>query len=127
MAKKSASKPATSTPPLSRGFLNINLTDEDKAIIKSTAYDTAEWSSDIDKWIDNGFKFNFSYDDYSHCFQVIGMRSDKEHRDYGILLTGRGSTAIKAFRQWLYIQTRLVGELYWSEILETKKPQEIDD
>lgn len=124
-------KPKKVTPkaasPNFRGFLNIDLTDEDRAIIKSTKYDGEEWRVDLDKWIDNGFKFTFSYDEYNHCFQVIAARSDKQHRDAGILLSGRGSTAVKAFKQWIYIQTRLIGETDWTELLESGTPHEIDD
>lgn len=110
-----------------RGFLNIQLTDEDRAILKSTAYDNAAWQADFDKWIDNGFKFTFSTDNYNHCFQVIGTRQDSDHVDFGILLSGRGSTCLKAFKQWIYIQTRLIGEVDWSELLEVPKSREIDD
>lgn len=124
---KKAKKPATSTPSNYRGFLNINLNDEDKAIIKSTKYDLAEWVVDLDKWIDNGFKFTFSADDYNHCFQVIAARQDPDHEDAGILLAARGSTAIKAFKQWIYIQTRLIGDSSWTENLKPKQGYEIDD
>lgn len=124
---KRKSKPQSSSNSAFRGFLNINLTDEDRSIIKSAKYDLSEFTTDLDKWIDNGFKFTFSYDDYSHCFQCIGTRYDKEHRDYGILMTGRGSTAIKSFKQWIYIQTRLIQDADWSELLESKPTTEIDD
>jgi len=124
---KPTKKPSQPSNTGFRGFLNINLSDEDKAIIKSTHYDLAEWSSDLDKWIDNGFKFTFSEDEYNHCFQVIAARQDKEHVDSGILLSARGSTAIKAFKQWVYMQTRLVGELTWTEMLKPATRFEIDD
>lgn len=127
MQKKAPKNKAPSTNPTFRGFINITLSDEDKAIIKATAYDMAEWSADIDKWIDNGFKFTFSDDSYNHCFQVIGTRQQSDHEDFGILLTGRGSTAIKAFKQWVYIQTRLIGDLTWTEMLKPAKQFEIDD
>lgn len=127
MKSKSSKKSSPSTNPTFRGFLNIDLTDEDRSIIKSNAYDGAAWSADLDKWVDTGFKFTFSYDDYNHCFQCIGTRSNKEHEDYGILLTGRGSTAIKSFKQWLYIQTRLIGDASWSELLDNGVSREIDD
>lgn len=123
---KPKAKTATTQAPF-RGFLNINLTEEDKSTIKSTRYDTADWVLDLDKWIDNGFKFTFSYDDYSHCFQCIGARMDKSHVDAGILLSARGSTATKSFKQWIYIQTRLIGDNSWSELLTARPTDEIDD
>lgn len=118
--------PASSTTTF-RGFLNIQLSDADRATIKATKYEDNEHIVDLDKWIDSGFKFTFSYDDYSHCFQCIGTRYDKDHEDYGILLSGRGSTVSKSFKQWLYIQTRLVGDTPWWQLLEAKAPVEIDD
>jgi len=127
MTPKKPPKRAVQSNPSFRGFINIDLTDEDRAIIKSTKYDSNEWIVDLDKWVDNGFKFTFSYDDYNHCFQCIASRSDKEHKDYGIMLAGRGSTAVKAFKQWIYIQTRLIGETEWSDLLETGHSREIDD
>lgn len=128
MAKRKPTRSqSASNNPSFRGFLNIDLSDEDRQIIKSNAYDGATWLVDLDKWIDTGFKFTFSYDSYNHCFQCIGTRADREHVDYGILLTGRGSTAIKSFKQWLYIQTRLVGDATWTELLDTGVSHEIDD
>lgn len=127
MATKKAKTPSPTSNPNFRGFLNVSLTDEDKAILKSTKYDMAEWSADIDKWIENGFKYTFSHDDYNHCFQVIGQRSDKDHEDFGIMLSGRGSTAVKAFKQWVYIQTRLIGDSSWTENLKPIPRYELDD
>lgn len=127
MAGKKPAKQTHPANPSFRGFLNIDLTDEDRATIKSVKYDSAEWVTDLDKWVDNGFKFTFGYDDYNHCFQCIGTRSDKEHVDFGILMTGRGSTAVKSFKQWIYIQTRIIGESDWTPLLETGHSTEIDD
>jgi len=127
MPKKTTRATNKQPQPAFRGFLNIDLSDEDRSIIKSTVYDDAEWHGDIHKWIDNGFKFTFGYDNYNHCFSVIGARNDREHLDAGILLTGRGSTPSKAFKQWVYIQTRLVGDATWTELLDTGVTQEIDD
>lgn len=124
---KKGKKPTTAGNNGFKGFLNLSLTDEDKSIIKSTKYDLSDYVTDLDKWIDNGFKFTFSHDDYNHCFQVIGARSDRDHRDFGILLTGRGSTAIKAFKQWVYIQTRLVGDADWVELMDDSPKFTIDD
>jgi len=127
MATKSNKRVAKPTNPAFKGFLNIDLTEEDRATIKSIEYDGAAWQADLDKWVDSGFKFTFSYDNYNHCFQVIGAYADKEHKSYGIMLTGRGSTAIKSFKQWIYIQTRLIGDAEWYELLEPGPVKEIDD
>lgn len=126
MAKRKA-KPQTASNPSFRGFLNINLTDEDRSIVKATSYTAEQFVSDLDRYGDSGYKFSFSYDDYSHCYQCIGTVSDKEHEDYGILLTGRGSTQMKAFKQWVYIETRIIGESSWSDMLKPDNRYQIDD
>lgn len=125
--KKSKAPVRKNTNPNFRGFLNIQLSDEDKAIIKSTTYDLSDFTTDLDKWVDNGYKFTFSHDDYNHCFQCIATPQDADHVDYGIMMSGRGSTAIKSFKQWVYIQTRLIGESTWSENLKPNTSLEIDD
>lgn len=123
--KKKPSKPVSN--PNFRGFINVELSAEDKTIIKSTSYDMSDYSSDLEKWIDSGYKFTFSQDTYNKCFQAIGTRQDSEHPDYGIMMSGRGSTPIKAFKQWVYIQTRLIGEATWSEMLQPLKQLDLDD
>lgn len=126
-SRKPKSKTAPTSNPSFRGFLNLNLSDEDKAIIKSAKYDESTYASDLEKWIDSGYKFTFSYDDYSHCFMVVATPQAKDHVDYGILMSGRGSTPIKALKQWVYMQTRLVGDADWTELLKAPTSFEIDD
>lgn len=125
--KKPTKKPQTFTNPSFRGFLNITLSDEDRAIIKATEYASDAYYLDVEKWIDSGYKFTFSYDDYNHCYQVIGTPMDKDHVDYGIMLAARGSTPVKAMKQWVYMQVRLVGDSTWTENLKPPRPMELDD
>jgi hypothetical protein len=127
MANKKISKPTPPSNPSFRGFLNLTLTPDDKFTIKGTVYDESLFFADLDRWIDDGYKFTFSRDDYNHAYQVIGTRQDKEHPDYGILLAGRGSTPIKSFKQWIYIVTALIGDSSWSDCLDQKPSTEIDD
>lgn len=125
--KKSPLKPKIADNPSFRGFLNIQLNDEDKRIIKANEFSDSDFVSFMDKKIDEGYKFTFSYDGYNHCYQVIGTTSVKESPDYGILLSGRGSTLAKSLKQWLYIVDRLIDGQSWSELLLRKESQEIDD
>jgi len=126
------SKPTSKTPtsnsnPNYRGFVNVVLTQEEKAEIKEAHTDPVRFWQTLDGYIDDGFKFTFSYDDYSRCWQVVGQRSDKDHVDYGLLMSGRGSSALKAFKQWCYIQGRKVGDSTWTEFSGTSSQFEIDD
>lgn len=128
MATKKPSKPApAASNPSFRGFLNIDLNETDKATIKRSEFTAELFDSFLEKKISDGLKFTFSYDDYSHCYQVIGTWNIKTHEDYGILVSGRGSTPIKAFKQWCYIVDTLIDGQSWSELLLRKETVEIDD
>lgn len=105
----------------------MDLSEGDKATIKSREFTPDDFTNFLAKMIDSGYKFAFSYDDYSHCFQVIGQFSDRTHPDAGILLSGRGSTVEKAFKQWCYIENTLIDGQSWSELLLRKEQVEIDD
>jgi len=110
-----------------RGFINIYLTEDLKATIKSKPFSPDTFEEFLHQKHQDGFKFTFSYDDYQHCYQVIGTKQDKDDPDFGILLTGRGSSPSKAFKQWLFMQTEIIGETPWSEMLKPSNPGEYDD
>ena len=125
--KKSTKKPANNPSNGFKGFININLTDDDKATIKATSLTPEQLMDLLDGFIDDGYKFTFSYDDYSRCYQCIGTHKDSEHPDYGVLLSGRGSTTLKAFKQWWYMVSNMIGESDWSDWLKPNTRYEIDD
>ena len=128
MPTKKPSKPSQSASnPSFRGFINIPLTEDLKSFIKNKPFSDAVFVQVLLEMTSYGFKFTLSHDDYQHCFQCIGTRQDKEHPDYGILLTGRGSTPAKAFKQWHFIATEIIGETPWSEMLKPPQAGEYDD
>ena len=63
--KKSPLKPKIADNPSFRGFLNIQLNDEDKRIIKANEFSDSDFVSFMDKKIDEGYKFTFSYEGLS--------------------------------------------------------------
>lgn len=127
MATKKPTKPTEPKNTGFRGFINVNLTEEDKAKIKNTPNDAYMLLATLEQNIKGGFKFTFSWDSYSQCHQVIGTRSDKDHPDYGILMSGRGSTPLKAYKQWLYMLTAYVGEENWEDSLTGNSRYVVDD
>lgn len=120
-------KPTTSTNNPFRGFINYTLTEDDKAAVKRIEFSDSDVVSWFSKSVDSGFKIAFSYDYYNRCYMCTGSRSDKDHPDFGIMLTGRGSTPEKAFRQWLYIKDTIIGDDDWSAWLVPNRGMDIDD
>lgn len=125
--KKTAKSSSSPDNPAFRGFININLSEEDRAKIKSSPTDEKLLLLTMEGMIKEGYKFSFSWDNYSQCFQVIGTRSAKDHPDYGILLSGRGSSPIKAYKQWLYMVSTYIGEDGWSEAMDGTSRYTVDD
>jgi len=120
-------KPSSSVNPNFRGFINYDMSDFDKAEVKKHDFTEIDFVSWLAKVNDGGFKVTFQYDDYNHCFICIGAYADKTHPDYGILLSGRGSSPLKAFKQWVYIRDSVIGDDDWSAWLDRGKTIEIDD
>jgi hypothetical protein len=112
--------------PAFRGFININLTDDDRATIKASAFTAEDFDSYLMKHCDSGLKFTFSFDDYTRGFQVVATHSDKDHEDYGVFLSGRGSTPLKAFKQWCYL-LNMIGESSWSENMKPTARYDLND
>jgi len=128
MAKpKPTKKPTPAASNAFRGFINYELSDADKRAVKAIEFTSDDILSWLDKVVDGGFKVTFGYDDYHHVNTCIGTHSDKQHADYGILLTGRGSTPAKAFRQWLYLKDTIIGDDDWSAWLDRGTEIELDD
>lgn len=127
MAAKKSSKPTTTSSNGFRGFINIPLDAATKDFIKARPFSDEVFVQSLYDMHYKGFKFTFSHDDYQHCFQCIGARQDKDHPDYGILLTGRGSSPAKAYKQWLFMVTEIIGESSWTEMLKPSVPEEYDD
>lgn len=92
-----------------RGFVNIQVTDELKATIKSIEFKPDAFVSGLFRLIDSGYSVKFSYDDYNHCHQAVMTGAVKDHADYGVFLSGRGSMPEKAFKQMSYFFYEICG------------------
>ena len=93
-----------------RGFVNVQVTEELKATIKAIEFADEAFVGGLFKLIDKGYSVKFSYDDYNRCHQAVMTGAAKEHTDYGVFLSGRGSMPIKAFKQMSYFFYEICGE-----------------
>jgi hypothetical protein len=92
-----------------RGFVNINITEDLKKTIKAIEYNDDAFVDQLFKLIDRGYSVKFSFDDYNHCHQAVMTGGTKEHPDYGVFLSGRGSMPAKAFKQMSYLFHEICG------------------
>lgn len=123
MAKKPVKKVLN---PDFRGFVNIVVTEELKKTIKAIEYSDAQFVDDLFRFIDKGYSVKFSFDDYNHCHQAVMTGSAKEHPDYGVFLSGRGSMPAKAFKQMSYFFHEMCGQELAPNLID-KPDGEYDD
>ena len=119
-------KPKKILNPDFRGFVNIQVTEELKKFLKAMEFSEGAFVNGLFKLINEGYSVKFSYDDYNHCFQAVMTGQAKEHADYGVFLSGRGSTPEKAFKQMSYFFFEICGQELAPNLID-KPDGEYDD
>lgn len=105
-------------------FLNITLTPEDKERIKATNPYTADFDDSLQRLLGQGYKLSIKFDERNDAF-VSWIIAPDGGENKGYILPGRGSTALKAIRQALYIHHVILQGLWAGH--EVQDAREIDD
>lgn len=107
-------------------FINWNLTPAQKKELKAAPLDLDWVDTQEIRLCDEGYKISYQRDDWNNCYSCFITVREKEHVNAGFILTGRGSTPLKAFKQAVYIGFHIMeGEFARYSTLTTK--DEIDD
>ncbi len=107
-------------------FIPRELTAEEQKLCKDWGVDAEHLASELGKLNEVGYKVTFRWDDFNECY-ACWFLPPKDHRDNaGLILTGRGSSALKAFKQALYKHTALFDEI-WPRGGDRRGGQDIDD
>lgn len=107
-------------------FINRDLTTQEAEACKLWEFSEEEAFDTLEKITQEGYKVTFRLDEYHHC-AGCWLLPEKTHLDNaGKILTGRGSSAYKAFKQVYYKHAVLFSELWPSDPSQADYP-EIDD
>lgn len=109
------------------GFIQYNLTDGEKQFLKEQGVDHDRIWDSAEGAIDEGWTFKFSWDGYNQCYQVVVGQKHPDSPQAGYLLSGRGSSPIKALRQALYIGEQIGWDLATQFKNQQRPVDEIDD
>jgi len=120
--KRKADAPARS---YDAKFLNVDLSSEEKAKLKTTEYTPFDMSNHLEKYCEE-YKVTLKWDAYSNACAAFMSPIDKDHENAAYVLTGRGSSILKAFRQLMYIHEVLCPEGLWN-IHDKQRVYDIDD
>jgi len=107
-------------------FLSYSLTKEQQAELKKTTMSADDYDNMLLRLEEDGYKITGRYDDFNKAFACWIMPVEKKHPNYGYILTGRGSTPLKAIKQAAYIHYTIFDQ-DWPAHYEGKRTEEIDD
>lgn len=119
MPTKNAPKNATKTP-FNNQFVNYDLTKEEQALCKAWNFDLEDYFSVMDKLLDAGYKVGFSNDNYNKCYAAFLTPTKDTKDNQGLILSGRGSSPFKAFKQLVYKHFHIFDE-HWEEFVGARQ------
>lgn len=107
-------------------FVQFELSEEQLATLKATPLDAATIDDLLVKLVEADYRVSLKYDERGFCHACYVQRVGSEGDNVGAILTGRGSTPLKALRQALYKHfVALDGE--WGAWRRSNRREVIDD
>jgi hypothetical protein len=107
-------------------FINWTLTTEQKAAVKAWTPTVEEIDDLLTETVEEGCKVTFGYDERGSSFLCSIVPQPSHKLNHGFILVGRGSTALKSFKQALYIH-RQVFNGNWSTYSKADLSETLDD
>lgn len=115
----------TKTKPADVIFVNYNLTDTERKKLKSQAFSSDDAFSALVKLIEENYKVTFSEDKFHKCFACFVIPTNPGGDNSGYILSARGSTPDKAFKQACYLHWQKFDRI-WSS-WRGEGTEELDD
>jgi len=107
-------------------FVQYELTPSEKEACKVWATGFDELDTCMLNLADEGYRIAVKFDDYSHAYSAFVQIFEPDHAHYNCILTGRGSTPLKAIKQACF-KHFVVFDQEWGTWLERRESSEIDD
>jgi len=93
---------AKNAGPEFKGFVNYELSVEQKNALKKREFPFESIDSELVRMNEAGYRVSFAVDTYSGGHACFISCSGSDNPNAGWVLSGRGSSPIKAFKQALY-------------------------
>lgn len=107
-------------------FVNWSLSEQEKKSCKEWSLTTEDYDAAIGNLVEGGYKTTISYDSFRSCFTCSIVPTKDAKSNQGYILTGKGSTPLKALKQAAYIHFHIMGE-EWAAYSTAKAVEELDD
>ena len=107
-------------------FVNWSLSVEEKAACKAWINTWEDLDDGLSLLIQEGYKATFSWDAYRSCFTASLIPTSDAKSNAGYILSGKGSTPLKAVKQALFVHYKIMdGE--WASYSTATNAEELDD
>jgi hypothetical protein len=107
-------------------FVNYSMTTDEKATLKMAVWGIEEYENALIRLAEEEYGIGFSEDAFSGGYSCILRPKFADNKNAGYLLSGRGSTPLKALKQVSYIHWS-VFDGDWGAHYQAGKREEIDD
>lgn len=96
-------------------FINVDLTGEQRAQCKSLLNGEGELDSEVLRMVEAGYQITLNWDSYNQCFGCfVKAKSGAALVNEGLILTGRGSSPLKALKQ-AWFKHILIYDQTWQD------------
>lgn len=109
-AKKNASKPVSDG---FKGFVSYNLSVDQRKTIKAIENVFDEQDAALQRLIMAGHRVGVKWDTYSSSYLATVSPTSEDDPNFGLVLTGRGSTPLRAIKQALWIHFIVFAGKAW--------------
>jgi len=107
-------------------FVNYELSKEQATACKAKAVSHEDLWETAHELCTDGYSISLRWDDYSKSYAAFVSTKDEKSPNFGLMLTGRGSSPFKALKQAMFKNFDLMdGD--WTDFAERGGPDEIDD
>lgn len=107
-------------------FINRELTTDEQKTLKAQPFEPQTGWDQIDA-LTESYRVTLKFDDYSGAYSASLTPLSEQNENWGYILTGRGSTALKALKQVLFKHHVLCGDKPWRVLDPDRPDMQIDD
>lgn len=107
-------------------WVNYTLTLDESLQLKKELFTLDTFDDLCIKLTEGDYSISFSYDTYHSCYSCIFRPATADNPNAGYLLSGKGSTPMKAFKQAAFIHWK-VFDCNWAEGKKYARGTPIDD
>jgi len=107
-------------------FVQFELSADQLAILKAQPLDAGELDNLAVKLVEADYRISLKWDARGECHACFIQRVGDEGDNVGAILTGRGSSPLKALRQALY-KHFVALECDWGRYRQSNRREVIDD